>query len=272
MTTEPEATHKVRYDEVVARLPDFLDKGFVVSKQDGTSQHQGDSLLFSGLALYALDCTSGQPIADAFMKMLKDLDGGVYRHPDLPEKEPSLDGLLGMYRGIIKRIGCDGVEPWAAVMKNHTARMAASLPAEFNLVADTLAYKLGLSGIPDQRRAKNLALEVATWAFLVKTSKTACYRVHLGLLSLQALDDMGMGVGDESRGHFAESTKGLGMPTTDHFSGRDGLKEWLENFQYNEWQFRHQRCGLWEIPDGASMDHPAVDYLVGYADLFGAPK
>ncbi len=272
MTIDPEAPHQVRYDEVVARLPDFLDKGFIVSKKDGESHGLGDSLLFSGLALYALDCKAGQPIADAFLKMLKDLDGGVYRHPDIPDKEPSLDGLLGMYRGIIKRIGCDGIAPWAEAMKNHRARMAASLPPEFNLISDTLAFKLGLAGIPDQRRVKTLALEVSTWAFLVKQSKTACYRVHLGLIALQAMDDMGMGPDEQSRGHFAEASSGLDMPTVDHYSGRPGLKDWLDNFEYDVWQYYFQRCPRWESPDGQGLNHPALDFLVGYADLYGAPK
>lgn len=258
--------------DVVARLPAFLDRGFVVSLKDGAPQHQGDSLFFSGLALYSLSCKEGKPVADALLAMLTELDGGVYRHPDQKDREPSLDGLLALYRGVAKRISCGEVEPWATAMKNHRARMAASLPAEFNLVSDTISYKLGLSDEPDMARLHNLAVEVASWAQLVIAGKKACYRIHLGLLALQGMQDMGYPVSDLDRGKFAEVTNGLKMATIDHFAGRQGLDKFLTEFSYDQWQYKPQRCVIWERQDGDGMAHPGIDYLVGYADLFGSPK
>lgn len=270
---EPTVELAKKCQDVVERFPEFLDRGFVVSLYQGTKIHQGDSLLFSGLALYALDCKNGQPIADALMAMLDSLDGGVYRHPDLPEKEPSLDGLLGMYRGITKRINmCGETDQWAKVMTHHNARMAAALPAEFNLVADALGHRLGLNGEPDARRRETLAAEIVAWTELVKARKAACYRVHLGLLALQTMDDLGFPIPAGSRGQFAAATDGLQMPTIDHYSGRDGLEAFLQDFKYNDWQFALQRCEKWEPRDGFDQQHPGVDYLVGYADLFGASK
>lgn len=269
----PPDNMRAKYAEVVERLPRFLDRGFVDSIFEGQNQHQGDSLLFSGLALYALDCQSGQPIADAFAKMMEERDGGVYRHPDLPDKEASLDGLLGLYRGITKRINqCGETGLWARVMKNHRARMAASLPAEFNLVSDTLSYRLGLSDKPDPRRLGLLSKEVASWATLVKRARGACYRIHLGLISLQTLDALGTPISDEDRGLFAEATKDTDMPAVDEYGGRPALEEFLQNFEYNRWQYRHQRCSIWETNDGYGMEHPAIDFLVGYADLYGSPN
>lgn len=269
----PDQNAVEKYQETAERLNGFLSKGFVVSKVSGRDEGQGDSLLFSGLALYALDCKAGQPIADAFAKMLKDLDGGVYRHPDFPTTEVSLDGLLGMYRGIIKRVKiCGEAELWKPLLKNHRARMAYALPAEFNLVAAVLTHQLGLNDEPDPKRKAMLANEVASWASITKASKSACYRVHLGLLALQEMDELGWTISDTDRGAFAEATKGLNMPTVDHYSGRDGVAAFLSDFKYNEWQYRHQRCGAWETPDGRGMEHPAVDYLVAWADHYGSPK
>ncbi len=266
-------SHSERFNEVVARFPRFLDRGFVVSINQGDFAHQGDSLLFSGLSLYALSCKDGQPIADAFVKMLTDLDGGAYRHPDLATQEVSLDGLLGMYRGIAKRVlFCGEKDLWAPLMRNHRARMAAELPAEFSYIPEVLSSVLGLNDMPDARRRDTLAAEISTWAALVKASKSACYRIHLGLIGLQTLDFLGSGISDKQRGDFAEATNGTGMPTTEHFSGRSGLGEFLDGFEYNKWEYNFQRCEKWESPDGAGMDHPAVDYLVGYADLYGSPK
>lgn len=271
MTPSSESSRK--FQDAVLRLPKFLDKGFVVSLNGDQKIHQGDSLLFSGLALYALDKQSGQPIADAFAKMMEERDGGTYRHPDMPDRETSLDGLLGLYRGIAKRINlCDEKPLWAKVMKNHRARMAASLPAEFNLVADALAFRLGLADSPDIRRISNLALEVSTWATLVKRGRRSCYRIHLGLLALQGMEDLGFPVSPDDKAKFADATSGTKMPTVDEFCGRPAIEAFLKDFTYNKWQYQHQRNPVWEAPDGYGQDHPAIDYLVGYADLHGSPK
>ncbi len=262
------------YHEVSERLGGyFLDRGFVVSRTtDGAREGKGDSLLFTGLALYALDCKAGVPLADGLAKMFEVTEGGAYRHPDLASEEVSLDGLLGLYRGIHKRVAhCGEKDLWAPLMRNHRVKMAGNLPAEFNLVAAMLGYKLGLNDVPDLRRVENLALEVNAWAVLVKARKAACYRIHLGLLSLQAMVEMGVPISDKARGTFAEITNGLGMPTIDHFSGRSGLEDWLHGFQYNIYEYRHQRCQAWEQPDGGDLLRPGVDFLVGYADLYGSP-
>lgn len=269
----PSELATIKRAHAAARLPNFLDRGFVVSRLNGEAKHQGDSLLFSGLAMYALTREEGQPIADAMLKMLEDLDGGVYRHPDLKDAEPSLDGLLGLYRGIIKRINFYGeAATWAKYMVHHNSRVAASLPAEFNLVADTLAFKLGLREEPDMRRLHTLAVEVTEWARIVIGAKRACYRVHLGLLALQNMEEMGYPVRDDDRAAFAAVTQGAKLVTVDNYAGRPGLEDFLTNFAYNTWQFFPQRCPSWEKNDGDGMEHPAVDFLVGYSDLYGEPQ
>lgn len=268
-----EVPDKTQYDEkraaTVSRLPRFLDRGFVISWQNGGMLHQGDSLLFSGLALYSLNCQEGQPIADGFAEMLKSRDGGAYRHPDQADKEVSLDGLLGMFRGINKRVKvCGEKDLWAGLMRNTRARIAASMPAEFNLVSAMMAYTLGLSDVPDLRRMETLSIEIAAWAKLVRTRKAAAYRIHLGLLALQTMEEMGAEISDKQRDRFAESTDGLQMATTDHFCKRSGLVSWLNGFKYDVWQYQFQRSPVWEAPDGYGQEHPGIDYLVGYADLY----
>lgn len=265
----PNGDHATKLAEVVSRLPEFLDRGFVISKQNGTTLHQGDSLLFSGLALYAMDCQAGQPIADGFADMLRQTDGNVYRHPDQPDREVSLDGLLGMYRGINKRVQfCGEKDLWAGLMEHTRAKVSASMPAEFNLVSSMMEFVLGIGDCPDLRRLETLTIEVSAWADLVRLRKDTAYRIHLGLLALQTLEEMGAPLSDKQRGRFAQATDGTNLVTTDHFSGRPGLSEFLDGFQYNTWQYRFQRNPDWEKPDGQDQEHPGVDYLVGYADLY----
>lgn len=272
--TEMQATREAKFHEVKDRLPDFLDRGFVVSLHGDEKLHHGDSLFFSGLALYALDCKSGQPIADAIAKMLKDTDGGAYRHPDQASREISMDGLLTMYRGINKRImHCGEKDFWAPLMKKTRARIAASMPAQFNLISAMMDYILGFADVPDLRRMDYLSVEVAGWAALVKYRKAAAYRIHLGLLALQTMEEMGVEISDRQRERFAAATTGTSLPTTDQFSGRGGLGSWLDSFKFDEWQYRHQREPSWERNDGDGQRHPGIDYLVGYADLYkGSPK
>ncbi len=263
------SSHDSKRVEVISRLPEFYDAGFVVSKSSDGFQHQGDGLFFSGLALYALDCADGQPIANAFAEMFRAKDGGAYRHPSQADREVSLDGLLALFRGINKRIDkCGERDFWAPLMAKTRAAVSASMPAEFNLISAMMAYKLGLSDVPDLRRMDLLGLEVVTWANLVRNRQAACYRIHLGLLALQTMEEMGAEISDKTRAAFADATNGLEMRTSDHFSGRSGLGDWLSGFSYDAWQYAHQRCPIWEKNDSEGMQHPAVDYLVGYSDFY----
>ncbi len=240
--------------DVVARLSQFIDKGFVVSLRGGSACNKGDSLLFSGLSLYALDKEEGEPIAKAFEKMLTDLNGGTYRHPDLAE-ETSLDGLIGMYRGIAKRIRhCDEEKRWLPLLKNHKP----SLPREFDVVRSALmGESVNLDTIED------LVSNAANWTDRCRTSNLSAYRVHLYLLALQTLTELGIHAEISA---FSKATDGLQMATVDHFCGRQGLLDFVAHFEYNKWQYKHQRCPLWEVPDGLGDEHPAIDYLVAYAD------
>lgn len=262
---------KNKYQEVVARLPQYLDLGFVVSKDaNGAFDCQGDSLLFSGMALYALSQKDGQPIADALVKMLQDCNGGAYRHPDFEHKDVPLDGLLGLYRGLTKRVNlCGEKDLWAPLMKNHKARVQSSLPLDFALVCDMLLYKLGISEKPNMKRAAGLIDQIAGWTANTIARRASCYRIHLGLVALQTLEALGEPLPLDG---FREMTGCLKMPAIDHYVGRPGLYDWLHGFKYDVWQYAHQRCPIWEVPDALGMSHPGIDYLVGFADLYGSPK
>lgn len=256
--------------DLVQRLPRFLDRGFVVSLGSGIPRNQGDSLFFSGLALYALDIDEGQPIADALVKMLTDLDGGTYRHPDRKD-EVSLDGLLGMYRGIAKRIRYfDEGDLWRPLLAKHQHK--TSLPGAYSLIPDTIYWQLGLGQEPCPERFKNLIKEAVNWTERTRQARLSAYRIHLNLLALQTMSELSAIPSMDLLEHFSIATNGLEMRTIDHFLGRPGLLAYLDSFVYNQWQYAHQRCVLWETPDGASEEHPGLDYLVGWADYYGSPK
>lgn len=273
----PEA--RISYDEARKRLSGFLDRGFVVSHGGGSDIHQGDALIFTGLALYSLDCATGAlSLTGPLQNMIGELNGGLYRHPDIKD-QISMDGALGLYLGIAKRVTvCGDGEQWRHFIQIHKAFVDLN-GGRLNPTADTkmpldfgyLLDKLAGDG-PSATQQAQLEAEIVYWAEAVAHAHAACYRVHLGLTAFQIIEQLGGTVSQAARDNYCAVTKDLQLPTVDHWCGRGGLKEYLDAFRYDTWQYRHQRCPAWEGPDGAGDSHPAVDYLKGWADYYGTPK
>ena len=266
---DPDQFTKITYEFAAQRLvTEFLDRGFVVSlKEDGEPEHKGDALIWSGVAMSALDCDKGTVIEDAAIKMITDLNGGLYRHPDLPN-EISLDGALGLYHGIASRIArCESLSKWAHPLKLHKEFTSKVVPKEFTYVRDLLFHKAGIAGEPSKDRLKILEGQIYGWASAVMISKSACFRLHLSYLSYSTIEKLGGGVSRGGRGRFCSATDGADLPLIDHWCGRDGLTEWIANFEVDQYEYRHQRCP-WEGPDRAGLRYPGVDFLKGIEDAY----
>lgn len=265
------------------RLVPMLDHGFVVSRygKQNEIKHQGDALIWSGLALGALPCRVAAPVSAALRAMIDKQAGGFYRHPSLPT-EVSMDGALGLYKGVAALITHCPAElaDWTDALAKHqafvsehgdTALNAASpaeLVPEFTAVRDQLFHQVGLDGQPASGRIRTLEKEISAWVLAVKTTKKSCFRVHLGLLSFQALESMGVSISAGGRDAFCGLTKGMDMPTVDNWCGRGDLTNWVAGFQFDAWEYRHQRCGAWESPDGKGYRTPAIDLLEGIAQAY----
>src|SRR5688500_14090048 len=69
------------YDERARALSERLmeelqEGGYVVSRwSDGSPEHVGDSLIWSGLAMAVLPCDAGRPILDAILRSLEERGG-----------------------------------------------------------------------------------------------------------------------------------------------------------------------------------------------------
>lgn len=254
---------------VVQRLSGFYQpSGWVVSLRDDVGVNQGDSLLFSGLALYALDCQSGSAVADAIAGMLASQNGGLYRHPSMAGQPASFDGAIGMYRGIAKRIrDCSEADRWRPLLALHKTNQDSFtyFPEPLDYVRDLLFSKVGLVGVPSAARAALLSLALADWVEAVKASKTVGFRAHLALLTMQTCDELGVPVQGFLKDNLCSASDGMGLLTFDHWCGRSGLDAWINGFQYDVYQYKHQRA-VWEGPDAHGDSEPAIDYLVGEAD------
>jgi hypothetical protein len=271
------------YAETIDRLESsFLDTGWVVSKKHGEPYHIGDSLIWSGLYLYAAPCDRAQATESALLNMLQDTDGYLYRHPTL-STEASLDGALGLWLGGAYRAFKCGSPSWPTAFKTHhnwlqdndwelNPHSSAKAYPEFNYLPALISARLnGAEAAPTYTRLNTIEIEVAAWAQAVKSTKAACYRAHLGWLALVTAEVAGENISANGRNAFCGATDGLDLPVIDHWCGRPGLEEYLAGFEYDKWEYRHQRCGGangWEYPDGGEAETPALDRLmalrVGY--------
>lgn len=259
-------------------LSNHLEDGFVVSKTlEGEVRHEGDSLIFTGLALSALPCDRGTVLEDRLIGMMEETGGAVYRHPRLSDKA-SLDGLLGLYLGVSSRLkNCQSHDRWRGVMALHRDWMNQSkgqinphdnayLTPGFDYLKDLLFHRLDLGEEPTKARRRILEHMLSGWALAVTTQKAACYRVNLAQMTYEATENLGGQVTGDSKDYFCSVTKKLQLPLVDHWCGREGLVEYIQTFNENEWEYRHQRCPAWESPDGGGLVTPAVDFIKALYD------
>lgn len=257
----PEEPPKTPYtfDEVADRVIGMMDNGWVVSRWDGTQEAygQGDSLIFTGIALGVLDCARAKAPEDALLKMLTENHGALERHPSLPN-DWSLDGALGLYYGISTHVKkCPGsVESWRAVWPEHMA--AVTLPPYFWAVQHQVAADLGLEAQPTAEDRGALGAELAGWGLAVVSQRAAAYRLHLAFLAFSVVD------APKGKDNFCQAVAEAKMPLLEHFCGRSGLSDWVAAFQYDVWQYAHQRSPVWEgTPDGRpGLHQPGLDYLI----------
>lgn len=266
---DPPADVEQKFWEAVKRFDDIVeDEGWTVSRDSaGAPQDVGDSLIFSGVAMHALPCEHPSPLFRAFP------DGELYRHPSLRGEPASLDGALGYMFGVaakITRCGQSAVwqEPAGKVVEWLSDAGDSLLPKEFGYVKDALAHFLGRRGSPSPDRKAFLEAEVASWAQATVSSKSACYRVHLGWLTLRTLEMLDDGPSDAGKNAFCAAASGAEIPVIENWCGRKNLLEWLNSYQSDVWAYRHQRCAGWEQPDGHGWRQPGVDYLLGLREAF----
>ena len=273
--TEPATDIREIYDDTAKRaVSEFLDHSRIVSRdKNGQPSNVGDSLIFSGLALYGLPCDLGTPIEAQIISEIGSLKGGLMRHP-LEPNEASLDGALGLYFGIADRISrCGSSAVWKPAIDLHMAfvdgnhqrlnpKSDSVLTKEFDYVLHLLGNKLGLRSKPTDDVKLLMGLESAEWARACMVAKKSCFRIHLGLLALKTVEMLGENIPKSVKWDFCDVTRESQMPTVDHWCERGDLKKWIDDFKFDVWEYRHQRCGYFETPDANGNRTPAIDYLV----------
>jgi hypothetical protein len=272
----PDAIIRGKYLEAIARLKrNHLENGWVVSRTiEGEPEHQGEGLLWSGLWLAAAPCGEASETSLVLRDMVMRHKGGLVRIEPLGEyeggREVTLDGALGLYRGIAEEVmRCGNKGDWYEPTLAHlnyvvqhsnkfNEKSKAELIREFTYILDLLAYRLSIRGEPSTDRLRILEAQITSWAAAVVTAKAPAYRIHLGFIALETVETLGKKVNWSS---FCLATNGVDIPLIDNKCGRGDLKAWIDAFQYNDFEYRWQRSGKWEKPDGNGLETPGLDYI-----------
>lgn len=252
--------------------------GWVASVTDGELKQDGEALIWSSLAMGHLDCPTGDRIEAALIKPILE-SGDLQRMDPLGaswENRPlNFDGMSGWFYGVAKRwTRCRSaplLSAWQAQFSAIDSRggylhraVNVKLPPHWDTTAKAISWAMGVGSMPAQREIDLLTFEAGAWAQAVVTSKAACYRIHLGWLHLATLRDLGFAL---SPTVFCDAVKKVDMPLERHWCGYRGLEQYVDGFKFNEWDYRHQRCGDWESPDGNGDDTPGIDVIVAIDEL-----
>lgn len=284
---DPPEYLREHYAEAIDRLTSkHLEDGWVVSRlPDGSPEHVGDALIWTGLLLSALPCELGDPIESHLVDVINRHGGALVRYEPLGDyangREASADGALGLYRGIAHRIEkCGRAEVWRSALADHFNFVEANdgrlnpfstaTLEVFQPVLALLAHSAGVSGAshPGVSCLRDLRSVVTAWAAAVNVKHAACFRVHLGWEMLRTFETLGEDTPDEARSQFCMATTGMDIPLIDNWCGRGDLKAWIDGFEYDQWEFRHQRCGSWESPDGDGDSTPGLDLLMAMTEAY----
>lgn len=272
------------YSAAVDRLKkDFIEDGWIVSRRDdGSTEHEGDSLIWTGIAMAALSCNDGQIFADRMRQMIEENNGALVRYEPLGEyaggREISFDGATGLYYGLFQRFKrCEqDLQDWKPTWQKHLSFLKennyrlhpnsnATVAPQFNSIRDYISYQLGIFAEPPSSwRYRTLEGMAMTWSSAVVESKQPCFRVHLAWLYMSFLDDADVMLESAYDG-FCYATENAQMPVIDHWCGRFDITKWVEGFEFNRWEYENQRCASYEKPDGKGLQTPGLDLIFNIA-------
>lgn len=272
-----------REAELRARLVGkFLDRGYVVSREaDGSPEHQGDSLLWSSLAMGILPCDQGAETTRAIIDSVNRNDGRLVRIDPLPGSyagnETSRDQVTGALLGFVlrdQRCPQDREALRSAWRRHHDfvirhdGRLHEGGNPNFYMnpamrfLWDLVSTHFGAGEEPGSVAKAAFESGVIISSTATDLQESACYPVHLSTLMMITAARLGRPVSHLTRREFCHQTRGMELPLTEWFCDRGSPESYLASFEPNQWEYRHQRC-KWESPDGSpGKETPALDFLM----------
>ncbi len=260
-------------------MKEFLRNGFVVAKDTVSNEdtEQGDSLLFSGIALASVDCHYMPVFLEALEVMQADWGGYLVRINPLPknyvEKSNVVtrDGASGAAFGMIKaRDRCPEfkdrieaiLERWKGAIGEsyflHPKAMNGIITPTFSAFLDVVNGR----GIDSSDKLLMMLSAQAT-ASLIVAEKSACYPIHLQTIQNLALEEEGHSMDEFGKESWCNTVMDRGLLLTDWYCGRRTETMWafLRNPENAANVYMHQRCN-WESSDAENKASPRVDFLL----------
>lgn len=277
---------QAHYEE---RLIEFLKDGWVVTRNpDGSNHDEGDSLLFTGLALGSLSCDSvaRYGLLNSFERMIDNYDGYLVRIDPLTEEYVnrddyvSRDGATGALYGLlrhsqrcsenrerVKRIMDQWHDTVGSAVLLHPKSKAVKMPSfsAFWRVAhgrkiNDLEYAVYMTSTIFTAKTIQLQRRAAV-AEGNPEKNPSCYPVNLQTLQHIIMEMQGQAIYERDKSAWCDITKDFGLLLSDWYCARndDKIQDWLENPQQSRAVYMHQRCS-WET-EGFHLS-PRVDYLL----------
>ena len=275
------------YADAVTRLFEhFYDHGYIVSRSaDGAAQHVGEGLLWSGVALGNLPCDRAKQVMADLSTVMTTRNGEIRRYEPLPQeyagRELNFDGETGLVYGFarfLQRCPNDtgGLSDawrlhWEAIRRNDGQLYPGTgerMPGLFAFTTNALSVRLGLIPAVDVREQDTMEQAAASWATAVKLQRAACYRVNLAFMHIQAAEALGYPLSDLGRSMWCSATKGMGIATVDFYCGQSEILTWINAFEFNRFEYAHQRCSAWEMADGNGLETPGLDLITAMSAGF----
>lgn len=277
--------HRERYEQFSANLlTSHLANGYVVNIKDGVQNPEGDSLLFSSLAMAALPCSDALKIFDAIDASATSRDGALIRiEPPLPQhianrNMTSRDMEAGAIFGLTDlwhRCGLERAKPLWLKHRQFVHEQGGGFlhpDAYRSLISPGIAFSMdglsfALSQAPRPKERQLVAFEGSAifGAIAIAEQKDSCYPIHLSTIAIIASAWNGLPISQDAQAAFCEATAGMDLPLTDWLCERLDLDKWLGDFQPGAWEYRHQRCPAWESQDGHPNEQaPNIDWLILY--------
>jgi hypothetical protein len=279
VTSDKAIFNAVKKASLVDRQGQFLGEGGMIigwNHDRDRPYGEGDSLLFTGIAMATLGCDYSNSLFPAWEKMISQY-GTFVRYLPLGNYEKdnpaSLDGWLGVAYGfVVSSKECPGLKnKLSSVWSRAVSKLSKTRPYLYKktdrwtmdpvifglmvLVDDYLKGKKQSSW-----RAPALVAYANSWTKATVLAKHHCFRIHLATLIFLTLEEMGY---KTSKILYCKASKSADIPLSDFICKNPRYLDFLKNYKPNEWEYRHQRCGSWEKPDGKWDIHYAdLDYLL----------
>ncbi|MBF0312946.1 MAG: hypothetical protein HQK50_10055 [Oligoflexia bacterium] len=267
---------------------------YIISRdKENNPIHQGDSLLWSSLAMGILPCEKGTEIQNSLAKSLQIRNGAFVRFEPLPgeyaDNSTSRDQETGVLFGLAMRmLRCPSHLPeiksmWELHRKfiaEHGSLCASNhlncrITKGISFLMRQLSFRLGLEAVAPSGGDKAIfEAEMVASSMGVRIGNLTCYPIHLNTLQAITAEILDRPIKKRVYKQICNDSLEMNIPLVDWYCNRESsvsILNWVANFDNEDalnkpeyrYEYRHQRCGKREHPDlkeGASS--PGIDFLM----------